>query len=129
MDTDGYRYRESLSSRLSPNQKSCYFLILNIPISFQEQILVFKYVSEKDEWPICHEIPVGGIFRTFVVQQYMLFIDWTDAKRICCYDTTTRAIRTLEPIKNEVYVHYFAAEFENKLYLFADLVDKRKVNV
>lgn len=108
------------------NNNSC---LLAVKFVNGEQILVFKYVSEKDEWPICHEIPVGGIFRTFVVQQYMLFIDWTDAKRICCYDTTTRAIRTLEPIKNEVYVQYFAAEFENKLYLFADLVDKRKVNV
>ncbi|XP_018798055.1 PREDICTED: kelch-like protein diablo [Bactrocera latifrons] len=94
-----------------------------------EKIVVFKYVGERDEWPICHEVPVDGIFRTFIVQQYMLFIDWTNAKRICCYDITTRAIRTLEPIKNEVYMHYFAAEFEGNLYLFADIMDKRKVNV
>ncbi|XP_011192399.2 influenza virus NS1A-binding protein homolog A [Zeugodacus cucurbitae] len=111
----------------TPNSNnSC---LLAVKFVSGEKIRVFKYVSDKDDWSICHEIPVGGIFRTLIVQQYMLFIDWVDARRICCYDTTTRAIRTLDPFKEDVFRYYFAAEFQNKLYLFADVEDKRKVHV
>ncbi|XP_036338611.1 kelch-like protein diablo [Rhagoletis pomonella] len=93
---------------------------------------VLKYNSAKEYWTVCHEIPVKGLFRTVIVKQYLLFYDWKDGVRICCYDTTTRAIRTLKPLKAEqpFWRCYYAVEFQDRLYMIgADSDDNRKVYV
>ncbi|XP_053951628.1 kelch-like protein 20 [Anastrepha ludens] len=106
--------------------------LLAVQFDNENSIRVLKYNSTKEDWTICHEIPVKGLYRTSIVKQYLLFHDWHDGLRICCYDTTTRAIRTLKPLKIEQpqWRCYCAVEFQERLYLIgADSDDNRKVYI
>uniref|UniRef100_A0A0A1WHI0 Kelch-like protein 18 n=1 Tax=Zeugodacus cucurbitae TaxID=28588 RepID=A0A0A1WHI0_ZEUCU len=106
--------------------------LLAVQFDNEKAIRVLKYLSAKDEWTICHEIPVKGLYRATIVKQYLLFHDWQNGVRVCCYDTTTRVIRTLKPLKEDqpYWSCYCATEFQECLYLIgADTEDNRKVYV
>ncbi|XP_012159220.1 kelch-like protein diablo [Ceratitis capitata] len=114
----GYTYNDS---------NSC---LLAVQFESERTIKVLKYHSAKDDWTICHEILNKGLYRTAIVKQYLLFHDWSNGVRVCCYDTTTRALRTLMPLKvrQPYWSCYCATEFQNLLYFIgADTEDTRKV--
>ncbi|XP_018798060.1 PREDICTED: kelch-like protein 12 [Bactrocera latifrons] len=117
---------DSIANTFNDNN-SC---LLAVQFENVKSIRVLKYHSAIDEWTIIHEIPVKGLYRTAIVKQYLLFHDWQDGVRVCCYDTTTRAIRTLKPLKADqpYWSCYCAAEYQERLYLIgAETHDNRKV--
>ncbi|XP_067634737.1 kelch-like protein 1 [Eurosta solidaginis] len=119
--------QSDISNILYDDSNSC---LLAVQFNNKHSITVLKYSCSKDEWTPCHTIPMKGLYRTAIVKNFLCFHDWLQGVRICCYDITTRAIRTVMPLKEDqpYWSCHCLAEFQDCLYLIgADVEDDRRV--